>query len=161
MHHLIFVSFVQLPAALEVIRLKLPFHGGTLFLAPFWWTKCAVSSGRSDTSEWQASLRPNCLMKSANASPHCCRSTNAQQSRVQRIGAISSAAPMPGSSWAFVRRPASCGSAPFWRMPPGNGLPRTGPVCPVGETVAPHRMGAALTYARRNALSLLMKNIPR
>ena len=35
------------------------------------------------------------------------------------------------------------------------------PGLPVGETVAPHRMGAALTYARRNALSLLMKNIPR
>ena len=26
------------------------------------------------------------------------------------------------------------------------------PVCPVGETAAPHRMGAALTYARRYAL---------
>jgi len=27
------------------------------------------------------------------------------------------------------------------------------PVCPVSETAAPHRMGAALTYARRYALS--------
>jgi hypothetical protein len=30
------------------------------------------------------------------------------------------------------------------------------PVCPVSETVAPHRMGAALTYARRYALFALV-----
>jgi hypothetical protein len=30
------------------------------------------------------------------------------------------------------------------------------PVCPVGETVAPHKMGAALTYARRYALFTLV-----
>src|SRR6266704_3998255 len=30
------------------------------------------------------------------------------------------------------------------------------PVCPVTETVAPHRMGAALTYARRYALFALV-----
>src|ERR1043166_8888625 len=30
------------------------------------------------------------------------------------------------------------------------------PVCPVAETVAPHRMGAALTYARRYALFTLV-----
>ena len=30
------------------------------------------------------------------------------------------------------------------------------PVCPVGETVAPHRLGAALTYARRYALFTLV-----
>ncbi len=30
------------------------------------------------------------------------------------------------------------------------------PVCPVGETSAPHRMGAALTYARRYALFTLV-----
>jgi hypothetical protein len=30
------------------------------------------------------------------------------------------------------------------------------PVCPVGETTAPHRMGAALTYARRYALFTLV-----
>ena len=30
------------------------------------------------------------------------------------------------------------------------------PVCPVGETNAPHRMGAALTYARRYALFTLV-----
>ena len=30
------------------------------------------------------------------------------------------------------------------------------PVCPVSETAAPHRMGAALTYARRNALFTLV-----
>jgi hypothetical protein len=30
------------------------------------------------------------------------------------------------------------------------------PVCPVGETAAPHRMGAALTYARRYALFTLV-----
>src|SRR5260221_8037287 len=30
------------------------------------------------------------------------------------------------------------------------------PVCPVSETVAPHRMGAALTYARRYALFTLV-----
>src|SRR6478609_2953371 len=30
------------------------------------------------------------------------------------------------------------------------------PVCPVGDTAAPHRMGAALTYARRYALFTLV-----
>src|ERR1700745_1426762 len=30
------------------------------------------------------------------------------------------------------------------------------PVCPASETVAPHRMGAALTYARRYALFTLI-----
>jgi hypothetical protein len=30
------------------------------------------------------------------------------------------------------------------------------PVCPVAETAAPHRMGAALTYARRYALFTLV-----
>ena len=30
------------------------------------------------------------------------------------------------------------------------------PVCPVSETTAPHRMGAALTYARRYALFTLV-----
>ena len=30
------------------------------------------------------------------------------------------------------------------------------PVCPVGETATPHRMGAALTYARRYALFTLV-----
>ncbi|MET4448952.1 hypothetical protein ABIB75_007264 [Bradyrhizobium sp. GM2.2] len=30
------------------------------------------------------------------------------------------------------------------------------PVCPVADTAAPHRMGAALTYARRNALFTLV-----
>ena len=32
------------------------------------------------------------------------------------------------------------------------------PVCPVGETAAPHKMGAALTYARRYALFTLVGN---
>jgi hypothetical protein len=31
------------------------------------------------------------------------------------------------------------------------------PVCPVGETATPHRMGAALTYARRYALFTLVR----
>src|SRR5262249_28709015 len=30
------------------------------------------------------------------------------------------------------------------------------PVCPIGETATPHRMGAALTYARRYALFTLV-----
>ena len=34
------------------------------------------------------------------------------------------------------------------------------PVCPVSETAAPHRMGAALTYARRYALFTLAKTPP-
>lgn len=32
------------------------------------------------------------------------------------------------------------------------------PVCPVSETAAPHRLGAALTYARRYALFTLVAN---
>ena len=35
------------------------------------------------------------------------------------------------------------------------------PVCPVSETAAPHRMGAALTYARRYALFTLVGHCRR
>jgi ERF superfamily len=38
----------------------------------------------------------------------------------------------------------------------GEWLSSDWPVCPIGETVAPHRMGAALTYARRYALFTLV-----
>src|SRR3954468_8363202 len=38
----------------------------------------------------------------------------------------------------------------------GEWLASDWPVCPVGETSAPHRMGAALTYARRYALFTLV-----
>jgi hypothetical protein len=37
-----------------------------------------------------------------------------------------------------------------------SGVSSDWPVCPVSETAAPHRMGAALTYARRNALFTLV-----
>src|SRR5205809_8121773 len=37
-------------------------------------------------------------------------------------------------------------------MPPANGWP----VCSVAETASPHRMGAALSYARRYALFTLV-----
>src|ERR1700759_1497437 len=39
---------------------------------------------------------------------------------------------------------------------PGEWLSSGGPVCPGGETAAPHRLGAALTYARRYALFTLV-----
>src|SRR5262249_4903576 len=38
----------------------------------------------------------------------------------------------------------------------GEGIAAVGPVCPVNETAAAHRMGAALTYARRYALFTLV-----
>ena len=38
----------------------------------------------------------------------------------------------------------------------GESLSSDWPVCPVSETAAPHRMGAALTYARRYALFTLV-----
>src|SRR3954453_17041962 len=38
----------------------------------------------------------------------------------------------------------------------GEWLSSEWPVCPVSETAAPHRMGAALTYARRYALFTLV-----
>src|SRR5947207_2196141 len=41
-------------------------------------------------------------------------------------------------------------------MPPANGLRRTGRSARISETAAPHRMGAALTYARRYALFTLV-----
>src|SRR5262249_43659290 len=48
---------------------------------------------------------------------------------------------------------ASSGSARFWRMLQENGLPRTGRSAP---SATPHRMGAALTYARRYSLFTLV-----
>src|SRR5256885_10642891 len=38
----------------------------------------------------------------------------------------------------------------------GEWVPSIWPVCPISETAAPHRMGAALTYARRYALFTLV-----
>src|SRR6266481_5686350 len=38
----------------------------------------------------------------------------------------------------------------------GEWIASDGPVCPVAETANPHRMGAALTYARRYALFTLV-----
>ena len=41
-------------------------------------------------------------------------------------------------------------------MPRENGLHQIGQFAPISETAAPHRMGAALTYARRYALFTLV-----
>ena len=41
-------------------------------------------------------------------------------------------------------------------MPLVNGLPRIGRFCAIGEIATPHRMGAALTYARRYFLFTLV-----
>src|SRR5258708_16627640 len=41
-------------------------------------------------------------------------------------------------------------------MLPGKWVSSEWPVCPVSETAAPHKMGAALTYARRYALFTLV-----
>ena len=38
----------------------------------------------------------------------------------------------------------------------GEWIPSHWPVCPLSETAAPRRMGAALTYARRYALFTLV-----
>ena len=42
------------------------------------------------------------------------------------------------------------------RMHQANGCASDWPVCAISETAAPHRMGAALTYARRYALFTLV-----
>ena len=55
-----------------------------------------------------------------------------------------------------TRPPASSISRPCWRILRGNGSPRTGRSAPISETATPHRMGAALTYARRYALFTLV-----
>jgi hypothetical protein len=49
---------------------------GTLFLASYWLTKCAVCPGKNDTSKSLAPLQSNCLMKFVNVSLHCCKSTS-------------------------------------------------------------------------------------
>ena len=56
----------------------------------------------------------------------------------------------------LTRQLASSGSARFWPMPPGEWIASDWPVCAISETAAPHRMGAALTYARRYALFTLV-----
>ena len=43
-----------------------------------------------------------------------------------------------------------------WYILPENGSPRTGQCAPFADTATPHRMGAALTYARRYALFALV-----
>src|ERR1700674_5521026 len=53
----------------------------------------------------------------------------------------------------LTRPRASSISRQCWHMPRGNGLRRT---CAISETATPHRMGAALTYARRYALFTLV-----
>ena len=55
-----------------------------------------------------------------------------------------------------IRVPASSTSQPCWRILRGNGSPRTGRFVRSSETATPHRMGAALTYARRYALFTLV-----
>ena len=54
-----------------------------------------------------------------------------------------------------IRPPGSLISPPCWRTRRGNGSPRTGRYAPLA-TATPHRMGAALTYARRYALFTLV-----
>jgi ERF superfamily len=55
-----------------------------------------------------------------------------------------------------TRPPASSISRPCWRMPRGKWIASDWPVCAISETATPHRMGAALTYARRYALFTLV-----
>ena len=43
---------------------------------------------------------------------------------------------------ASTKPPASSISPPCWRMPPGSGLPRTGPSAPSAETATPHQDGS-------------------
>ena len=43
-----------------------------------------------------------------------------------------------------------------WRVIRARGISSEWPVCGVSETAKPHRMGAALTYARRYALFTLV-----
>src|SRR3954469_13487397 len=55
-----------------------------------------------------------------------------------------------GTASGFVRLPTLLAHSS------GEWMSSEWPVCPVSETAAPHRMGAALTYARRYALFTLV-----
>ena len=55
-----------------------------------------------------------------------------------------------------TRRRGSSGSRPRLAHSSGEWLSSEWPVCPISETAAPRRMGAALTYARRYALFTLV-----
>ena len=55
-----------------------------------------------------------------------------------------------------IRPQARSSSRRFWPTPPGNGFRRTGPFVQPERRAAPHRMGAALSYARRYALFALV-----
>src|SRR5215470_17220859 len=55
----------------------------------------------------------------------------------------------------LTKPPGSFGSTRFWHMPRENGLPQIGQSA-LSPRHAPHRMGAALTYARRYALFTLV-----
>jgi hypothetical protein len=55
-----------------------------------------------------------------------------------------------------MRPLASFGLVQFWRMASGEWIASDWPVCAISETATPHRMGAALTYARRYGLFTLV-----
>ncbi len=56
----------------------------------------------------------------------------------------------------LMRRSGLYGLARFWLIASGEWIASDWPVCAISETAAPHRMGAALTYARRYALFTLV-----
>ena len=62
----------------------------------------------------------------------------------------------PCKSPQLTKVPALSNSARSWRMPRENGLPRTGRYARSPRRPTPHRMGAALTYARRYGLFTLV-----
>ena len=82
--------------------------------------------------------------------------------RHYRVGSTSCAKSWVSTKSPRCRRPPSTRqlawsiSRPCWRIPQGNGSPRTGRSARISETATPHRMGAALTYARRYALFTLV-----
>ena len=62
---------------------------------------------------------------------------------------------------AIDQAPASSTSRLCWHIRPGNGSPRIGRSAPSPRPRRPHRMGAALTYARRYALVHAGRNCRR
>src|SRR5215831_11907180 len=56
----------------------------------------------------------------------------------------------------LMRKSGSCASTRFLAHASGEWIASDWPVCAISDTATPHRMGAALTYARRYALFTLV-----
>src|SRR5215471_5469436 len=75
MSGLAFASCVQLPVEREITHLRSPFRTATPSQVSYWPISRGACPGKDAMSKSLAWPRPSWSMKSANASPCCCRST--------------------------------------------------------------------------------------